>query len=114
MAKKPTGSETETRYFRLVRDFTGKLVPVDLARRNRRLVPRFHPSMLDPLAGDVEELGDFHELVAEVSQNLNPLETRTWLRLLDGMSILDLAKDDRVSRAAIYSRLERMVTKNAY
>src|ERR1035441_1382490 len=34
-------------YFRYCRDHNGKLVPVDVVRRNRRLVPRFDPSITE-------------------------------------------------------------------
>lgn len=108
-------SDHEVHYFRYVRRLDGSLEPVDLARRNGRVVPRFHPSVLEPPpTQDPEESREYRELVDEVSQNLNPLERKTWLRLLDGVPILDVAKDDHVSRAAIYDRLRRMVVKNEY
>jgi len=109
-------SDYEVHYFRYVRTLDGSLEPVDLARRNGRVVPRFHPSVIEPPlpAQEPEESPEYRELVDEVSHNLNPLERKTWLRLLDGMPILDVAKDDEVTRAAIYDRLRRMIAKNDY
>jgi hypothetical protein len=108
-------SESEVHYFRYVRKVDGSLEPVDVARRNGRVVPRFHPSVLEPPeTTDPEETPEYQELVSEISQNLNPTEKGTWLRLLDGASICDIASDARVSRAAIYDRIKRMVAKNDY
>jgi DNA-directed RNA polymerase specialized sigma24 family protein len=112
----------ETTYFRYCRKIDGSLEPVDVAKRNDRLVPRFHPSVLEPdFQTEPDESPEYRELVEEVSQNLSPVERRTWLRLLDGMSILDIAAEDGVSRAAIYERIRGsskghggMIAKNGY
>jgi DNA-directed RNA polymerase specialized sigma24 family protein len=105
----------ETSYFRYVRRLDGTLEPVDLARRNGRLAPRFHPSVTEPeMQSTGEESPEYRELVEEVSRSLNEIERRTWLKILDGRSILDIADEEGVSRAAIYDRISRMVSKNAY
>lgn len=107
--------KSETTFFRYCRDHNGKLVPLDVARRNKCLVPRFHPSITDPHSPqDAEESSEYQELVEEVSQNLNPVERRTWLKILDGQSIREIAKEEGVSRQAIYDRIRRMVKKNQY
>jgi len=114
--------QSEVSYFRYCRKIDGTLEPVDVAKRNDRLVPRFHPSVTEPeLQTDPEESSDYRELIEEVSQNLNALERRTWLRLLDGRSVLDIAAEDGVSRAAIYERIRGrsksqggMIGKNPY
>jgi hypothetical protein len=108
-------SDYETSYFRYVRKLDGSLEPVDLARRNGRLVPRFHPSVTEPeVRSEDAETSDFQELVEEVSQNLSETERRTWLRILDGRSILDIAEEDGVSRAAVYCRIHHMIASNPY
>jgi hypothetical protein len=37
--------------------------------------------------------------------NLNPLEAETWKKVLKGQSIRDIAREERVSRQAVYSRI---------
>jgi len=106
--------DSEVSYFRYCRDHSGNLVPVDLARRNGRLVPRFPPSMTEPATPDEGESDEYGELVAEVTQKLTPVQSRTFLRLADGASILEIAKEENVSRAAIYDRIKRMIRRNAY
>ena len=112
--------ESETTYFRYCRTVDGALVPVDVAKRNARLVPRFHPSITEPPPNAPDESDEYRELVEEVSQNLTPVERRTWLRLLDGRSVLDIAAEDGVSRAAIYERIRGnpkrggMIARNPY
>lgn len=111
----------ETTYFRYCRAIDGSLVPVDVAKRNDRLIPRFHPSITEPPpAGEPEESDDYRELVEEVSQNLTAVERQTWLRLLDGRSVFDIAAEDGVSRAAVYARIRGsvkgggMIARNPY
>ena len=106
--------DSETSYFRYVRRLDGRLESVDLARRNGRLLPRFHPSVTEPETQDREESAEYRELVEEVSQELNEIERATWLKILDERSILEIAEEDGVSRAAIYDRIRRMVKKNDY
>ena len=38
--------------------------------------------------------------------NLNQLESRTWRRILSGVSIAAIAADDGVSRQAVYARIQ--------
>ena len=106
--------ESETTYFRYCRRIDGSLEPVDNIRQNGRRVPRFAPSITDLPVDTHLESADYLELVEEVTENLNELERHTWLRILDKQSILDIAAEDGVSRAAIYDRIRRMVAKNQY
>ena len=106
---------TETTYFRYFRNLQGELMSIDFAKQSRRRVPLFDRSCLTPDFHDQEEeSAEMKELQDEVSYSLTPTERSTFLRLLDDFSIAELAKDDRVSRAAIYCRIHSMVPKNEY
>ena len=111
----------ETTYFRYCRTLEGRLVPVDTIKRNGRLVPRFSPEDLEPVSVADDDASEMDELIAEITQNLTAVERRTWLRLVDGTSILELAASEGVSRAAIYERIRGnskgqggMIAKNDY
>jgi hypothetical protein len=112
----------ETIYFRYCRTIDGRLLPVDTARRNGRLVPLFSPTDLEPpTAGGEADSREIDELIAEISQDLTAIERRTWLQLVDGATILDIANAEGVSRAAIYERIRGnskgqggMIAKNPY
>jgi hypothetical protein len=107
-------TSNDSTYHRYVRRLDGTLQSVDLAHRNGRIVPRFHPSMVEAPEPEVEDSPDYRELVDEVTQNLNAGERHMWLRLLEGRTIGDFAEEGRISRAAVYDRLRRMVAKNDY
>jgi hypothetical protein len=79
---------------------------IQIGRRNGRTCPMFHPDWTLPrfLQAAPEDEIDM-ELVDEVSINLTPLERRTWLQILEGRTIPDIARDQGVSHAAIYSRI---------
>ncbi len=70
----------ETTFYRYCRDAKGNLVPVDVVRRNGRVIPRF-PQDIDEiyLLPDDAESADYAELLEEVCQSLNELEQRRWL-----------------------------------
>jgi DNA-binding CsgD family transcriptional regulator len=104
----------DVHYFHYARDHNGKLVPVGTARRNKRMVPRFDPSITEPEPPGGEESKDYRELVEEVTYCLTPLERRTLLRLADGLPVVELAREENVSRQAIYCRLAAMIRKNEY
>jgi len=53
--------------------------------------------------------------------NLTPLERQTWRKILGGQSIASIAKEEGISRAAIYSRIQGnrkgqggMIAKNVW
>jgi hypothetical protein len=105
----------ESREFPQYRRIDGAIEPVSLIRRNRRPEIQFNPAIVEfPLYTDAEESPEYNETLDEVCQHLNEIERRTWLRIIDNRSILDIAEEERVSRAAIYDRIRRMVEKNPY
>jgi DNA-binding NarL/FixJ family response regulator len=102
-------------YYPYFRGHDGSLQPVTLAKRNSRRVPHFPPSAIEPLLNaEPQASGDYDELRAEIMAGLTPAESRTLERRADGASILEIAKEEGVSRAAIRDRIRRMVRKNPY
>lgn len=115
MARNDYEDDLNVSYFRYCRDHQGNLVPVDVARRNDRRVPRFPPSITEPAAApDDEESEDFRELVEEVTRELTPTQRRRFLRLADGVSVMDLAEEENVTRPAIYDSIKRMICRGPY
>lgn len=111
----------ETTYFRYARRIDGHLEAIETGRHNGRLVPRFDPSWTTPTPDPPDSDSDLEELIAELSYNLSPLERRTWLQLIDGLSVEQIAHAEGVSRAAVYERIRGnskkqggMVKKNDY
>jgi hypothetical protein len=105
----------ETIQFRQCRRFDGAVEPVAVIRHNRRREMQFPPSVIEfPLYTEAEESVEYRELLDEVCQNLSEVERRTWLKIIDGRSILDIATEEGVTRQAIYSRIGAMVRKNSY
>jgi hypothetical protein len=107
--------DNEAFQFHQYRRIDGAVEPVNLIRRNGRPGLQFPPAIVEfPLYLDAEESPEYRELVDEVCQNLNEIERRTWMKIIDGKSILDIASEEAVSRAAVYDRIKRMVEKNEY
>lgn len=107
--------ENEAFQFHRYRRIDGAVEPVNLIRRNGRPEIHFPPGIVEfPLYTEAEENPEYRELVDEVCQNLNEIERRTWMKIIDGKSILDIAAEEAVSRPAIYDRIKRMVEKNEY
>ena len=106
----------ETSYFRYCRRIDGTLEPVDVARRNGRLVPQFSPTVTEPyLLPEDEETPDYLELVEEVCQSLNDKERRRWLLAIrEALSISEIAQMEAVSRQAIIDGFHRMGRRNPY
>lgn len=101
--------------FQQYRRLDGGIESVNLIRHNRRPEMQFPPAALEfPIYLEAEESLEYKELLDEVCQSLNEVERRTWLRIIDGRSILDIAGEEKVSRAAIYDRIRRMARKNSY
>jgi DNA-directed RNA polymerase specialized sigma24 family protein len=106
---------SETKTFQSCRKHDGSIEPVNLIGRNGIQVPQFHPSVTEPAEKPrEEESAEYLELVEEVCHNLTPIQRATWLKLIDGRSILDIAAEERIARAAIYDRIHRMVGRNSY
>src|ERR1039457_5091910 len=116
MAHNDDSDDFDTSYYRYCRDHRGNLVPVDVARRNGRLVPRFSPDITEPyLLPDNEHGPDYEELVEELCQNLHDKERRRWLLAIrDDRNITEIAQSEAVSRQAIIDCFRRMANKNPY
>jgi hypothetical protein len=66
-------------------------------------------------AESLEKGAGYGDLIEEVCQNLSEIERRTWLRMLEGgHTIAEIAREEKVTHAAIIDRLRRMALKNAY
>lgn len=111
----------ETTYYRHFRTLDGRLEPIDVVRRNGRLVPRFSPSCTEHNPTPLTQSTDLRELLREVMYGLNRKQRRTWLLLLLQYPILEVARQERVTPTAIYERLRGsskghggMIRKNEY
>lgn len=109
----------ETTYFRYIRTLEGNLEPIDVVRQNGRCVPRFSPATLS--GSQDKPPSEFIPLYREIMYGLSRLERRTWLPLLFGRSVEEVAQSQGVSRAAIYARIRGnskhqggMIRKNDY
>ena len=81
--------ENEAFQFHRYRRIDGAVEPVNLIRRNGRPEIHFPPGIVEfPLYTEAEENPEYRELVDEVCQNLNEIERRTWMKIIDGKSIL--------------------------
>lgn len=118
MASRENSNDFDTSYFRYCRDHQGRMVSVDVARRNGRLVPRFSPEITEPCLNslpDDEGGPDYRELVEELCQNLNDKERRRWLLAIrDGRNITEIAQAEGVSRPAVIESFHRASKKNTY
>jgi hypothetical protein len=102
--------------FRRCRDLHGNPVTVTAGRRNGKPA-----AFIRPLSEDLSpapEPQEFREQ-SRLYVNLNSIEGDTWRKLLGGQSIASIAKEEGVSRSAIYSRIQGnskgqggMVSKN--
>ena len=95
--------------------------PLQIGRRNSRAVPLMHPKWISPdfLQQQPAEEIDV-ALLENICRNLSPLERQTWLSILDGRSIPDIARDHGVTHVAVYERIRGkkghggMIRKNPY
>ena len=112
----PQSQDFETSFYRYCRDQSGRLVSIDVARENGRLIPRFPRQITEPsFLSAEEESEEFAELVEEVSQGLNELERRRWLlATVNEQSISAIAKTEKISRQAVLNSFHRMARKNDY
>ena len=104
-------------------DLNGTVRSVPIGKRSGYHVPMFAPGDFDPTGSRDDETHQlsFDELLEAVSGNLTPKERRTWHRILKGASICQVAREDGVSRAAVYERIRGnskkgggMVVKNPF
>jgi hypothetical protein len=91
--------------FRVFRDLRGSVQSVSGGRRNGKPAVFFFPRSLaeppDP-AAEQPALCEQPRLFV----NLNALERETWRKILQAQSIASIAKQEGVSRAAIYARIQ--------
>jgi len=89
--------------FRRCRDLHGNPVSLTIGRRNGQPAAFLRPLSEDPLpAPEPREI----EPQPKLFVNLNPLESETWRKLLAAQSIASIAKEEGVSRPAIYARIQ--------
>ena len=90
--------------FRVFRDLHGSVQPVGGGRRNGKPAVFFPRSLAEPPdpAADQPDLCEQQRLFV----NLNALERETWRKILQAQSIASIAKQEGVSRAAIYARIQ--------
>lgn len=96
------GFDSEVGYFRHCRRLDGSVQDIGWGRRNKRSLPLFPPSCTEP--PDPEEEGQIFEQ-KRLYVNLNPVESETWKKILKGQPIRDIAREEGVSRQAVYSRI---------
>ena len=108
----------ETLFFRLVRDANGKPVPVQVGRRNGLPAALLPPGCGGPHSEQPES--EFFEQ-GKYYVNLNPVERRTWSKILRGWPLNRIAADEGVTHQAIIERIRGnskgqggMVAKNFY
>jgi hypothetical protein len=85
------------RYARL----DGSIERVSIGKRNGKSFPILPPAMAKPLHEEEQFLWEQERSYV----NLNPVERETWRKLLGAQSISSIAKEEGVSRAAIYARI---------
>ncbi len=90
--------------FQSCNNLNGHSERVGLCRRNGQLVVLLPPNWADaPPHQDSPSLGiDDPRFYV----NLNDVERRTWRQILSAVSINTIAREERVSRAAIYARIQ--------
>ena len=106
MKYEQTSQTEDTTYFRYCRMLDGALVAVDIARRNGRRVPLFSPSVIHyPQPTETYPATCVRQQDCRYYVNLNDVERRTWRQILAAIPIGTIARNEGVSRQAIYARL---------
>ena len=90
--------------FRVFRDLRGSVQSVSGGRRNGKPAVFFPRSLAEPPDPTAEQ-PDLCEQ-PRLFVNLNALERETWRKILQAQSIASIAKQEGVSRAAIYARIQ--------
>lgn len=94
----------ETLRFRVCRDLHGAMQNVSGGKRNGKPAI-FFPQRTTEAAPPTTPEPDICEQ-ARLFVNLNPLERQTWCKILSAQSVASIAKEEGVSRAAIYARIQ--------
>jgi hypothetical protein len=90
--------------FRHCRDLGGNTISISVGRRNGKPAVFFPPTPCPPCKTP-DGTDDFRDQ-ERLFINLNPVERGTWRKLLATQSIASIAKEEGVSRAAIYARIQ--------
>jgi hypothetical protein len=90
--------------FRVFRDLRGSVQSVGGGRRNGKPAVFFPRSLAEPPDPAAEQPALCEQ--ARLFVNLNALEQETWRKILQAQSIASIAKQEGVSRAAIYARIQ--------
>ena len=96
--------DLESFRFKTCRDLYGGVQPISIGRRNGRPAIFFPPDIAEPIA-EAESTPDLREH-ERLFVNLTPVERETWRKILCAQSIASIAKEEGISRAAIYARIE--------
>lgn len=107
--------EYDATYFPYFRRHDGSLEAKHFAKQNGRRVPLFPRDVTQPEElRHTEPSDEYLELEDELTCNLTNVERRRLLRLADGIPILELAREEKVSRQAIKTSIRQMIRKNEY
>jgi len=105
--------------FRTACAIDGSPVPLTTYRHNGFLVPHI-PQHLSHGEAEPYNEEELRELQDELCYNLNDVERRTFLRIMQDWTLHEIARDEGVSHPAIYCRLRGkdgksgMVKKNRF
>lgn len=111
--------------FQRCRTIVGAIRCVGTYRRNGKTVLNLGPTWTSPSDFSEPEARDGHvrsrAIPDDLFANLTEVEERTWRMILKGYSPADIAKEERVTRPAIYERIRGntkgqggMVSKNRW
>ncbi|HEY2933121.1 MAG TPA: hypothetical protein VGK99_15370 [Acidobacteriota bacterium] len=116
--------DSEILLFQTCRGFDGRTHPVDIGKRNGRLALLFHPRLValpSGIAASCAEDRARRRIRQAFFWGLTPTEKRTWQKALEGSSVRQIAREEGVSRSAIYERFRGnskgqggMIAKNPY
>jgi hypothetical protein len=90
--------------FQVCRDLRGSIQRVSVGRRNGRPAAFFSPTLSDPASPEPPEPD--REQQGRLFVNLTPTECETWRKLLRAQSVASIAREEGVSRNAIYARIQ--------
>lgn len=116
-------NDAEVILFQVCRILDGTVHNVTIGKHNGRPAAFFAPSITDfsPQVDNNVNQQKANKLFKELSAGLTETERRTWKKLIAGRSIAEIAKEEGVSRAAIYERIRGnsraqggMIAKNDY
>ena len=90
--------------FKTCRNLHGNPQRVTTGRRNGKPATFFPPSVTEPVEPSAPNAEP--DQLTKFFINLTPVERQTWLKILRAQSIASIAKEEGVSRAAIYARIQ--------